>query len=287
VSWRHESYPTQVAAASWQGLVVHDPISGTEVSRSPSSRPRDVRRAHRPVEWRKPKGGKRRPMALEATKIAIERTVHLKSSGLWHRIARSVPVAGYARQYALDRVRDFREDGAKTFAAVLGVMLLACDIRTGFLGRPPKAGPYWQRYKLRDIAQLALDRQDKSAVRQTRRAIMCIQALGWMNPPSVIRYERNGKMRSDAAFRWLNLKAICAALETATLFKRDRAHAIANHARAAALSPVFPGSEAQREAASDSAALAPAPEPRATGGPVRSMSAVNPAAEILKRLEKL
>lgn len=103
------------------------------------------------------------------------------------RISRNVIVAGYALDKALTRVRALRKDGAESLLAMSVALLYLADVRTGFVGKPRQGGGPWQRYTLRDLAQLAYGAQTGAELERAKRSIDMMVSLGWAFPTKQVR----------------------------------------------------------------------------------------------------
>ena len=115
-------------------------------------------------------------------------------------------------------------------------LLYTTDVRTGFVGKPRAGGGRWQRYSLRDMAQLAYGSQGKGDVRRASRAIAAIVSLGWAYPTKQVRrHAGDATFRSEAGVRRLNLKRICDMTGTTWLLQRDRRYADQKHGTNTAL----------------------------------------------------
>lgn len=185
---------------------------------------------HKRVRWRRPSGGKRRPGVLDATRAELVRGLEQRQGSVWMRINRIVIVAGYPIARALERVRALRADGAESLLALAVALLYLADVRSGFVGKPRSGGGRFERYTLRDLAQLAYGAQGEAELRRARRALDMMVSLGWAYPTKQVR--RHSKTadgqdlwRSEAAVRRLNLQRLCDMTGTRWLLKRDRMHA--------------------------------------------------------------
>ncbi|MBD4060367.1 hypothetical protein GUI06_22140, partial [Xanthomonas citri pv. citri] len=123
-----------------------------------------------------------RPAVLDATREALVRSLEQRRGSLWMRISRNVIVAGYALDKALTRVRALRKDGAESLLAMSVALLYLADVRTGFVGKPRQGGGPWQRYTLRDLAQLAYGAQTGAELERAKRSIDMMVSLGWAFP---------------------------------------------------------------------------------------------------------
>lgn len=184
---------------------------------------------HKRVRWRKP-GGARRPGVIDATRCELVRSLEQRHGSVWARIKDQVHVAGYTVERARERVRAFRSDGAESLLAMVVALLYMTDVRTGFIGKPRAGGGRWQRYTLRDMAQLAYGGQGEKDVRRASRAIAVMVSLGWAYPTKQVRrYVGDTTFRSEAGIRRLNLRRICDMTGTTWLLQRDRRHADQKH----------------------------------------------------------
>lgn len=202
-------------------MCLPDRTGGVVATIEPGSR-------YRRVRWRKPADVKRRPPVLDATRSELVRGLEQKHGSLWGRIAGNVIVAGYARDRALNRVRRLRNQGAESLLAMAVALLYLADVRTGFIGRPQKgAQGAWDRYTLRDLAQMAFGAQTEADIRRARRAIDMMISLGWAFPTRQVRRfnEADQSFISLAGVRRLNLDRLCSMAGTSWLLKRDRMHA--------------------------------------------------------------
>lgn len=180
---------------------------------------------HKRVHWRKPAGA-RRPGVIDATCKELVRCLEHRRGAVWARIKYQAHVAGYTVERTGERVRAFRSDGAESLLATMVALLYMTDVRTGFIGKPRAGGGRWQRYTLRDIAQLAYGSQEKGDIRRASRAIAVMVSLGWAYPTKQVRrYSGDATFRSEPGVRCLNLKRICDMTGTAWLLQRDRSHA--------------------------------------------------------------
>lgn len=147
------------------------------------------------------------------------------------RIKKTAIVAGYALARALHRVRAFRSDGAEAALAMTVALLYLADIRTGFVGKPREGGGPWERYTLRDLAQLAFGSQSEADVRRASRAIDVLHGWGWMYPTKQVRRHvtdsagNDDGFRSEPAVRRLNFDRICKMVGTSWMLSRDRIEA--------------------------------------------------------------
>lgn len=189
-------------------------------------------RAHKRVRWRKPPPGKkRRPGVIDTTRAELVRGLELRQGSLWMRISRAVIVAGYPIARALFRVRALRSDGAESLLAMAVALLYLADVRTGFVGKPRAGGGPWERFTLRDLAQLAFGAQTEADIRRARRAFEMMVSLGWAHPTKQVRRHAGvdatgaDAFASEPAVRRLNLTRLCEMVGTAWLLKRDRQHA--------------------------------------------------------------
>lgn len=188
---------------------------------SPASAPG---RSHKRVQWRKPKGT-RRPGVIDATRAELVRCIEQRSGHVWARIKHRVAVSGYTLDRANERIRALRSDGAESLLAMVVALLYMSDVRTGFVGKPRAGGGRWQRYSLRDIAQLAYGAQGDADVRRASRALSSMVSLGWAIPTKQVRrMTAESTFRSEPGVRWINLKRICEMAGTSWLLKRDRVH---------------------------------------------------------------
>lgn len=196
----------------------------------PASGPATLR-PHKRVQWRAPRGPKKPPQVIGATTAELVRALEQRRGSIWTRIKDLVPIAGYARSCARERVRSFRSDGAASLLAMVVALLHLSDIRSGFVGKPrPYIGGRWQRYKLRDLAQLAYQGQSDADLRRAARALSCMVDLGWASPAKQVRqYTEDGTFRSEPAIRMLNFNRICRMAGTTWLLQRDRKHADQKH----------------------------------------------------------
>lgn len=196
----------------------------------PLSEPAGNGRPHKRVRWRQPRGGKKRPGVLEATRAELVRGLEHRHGALWMRIRYNVIVAGYPIARALTRVRGLRGDGAESLLALAVALLYLTDVRTGFIGKPRPGGGRRERYTLADIAQLAYGAQGEAELRRARRSLDMMVSLGWAFPTKQVRRHAtdakgNDLWRSEAAVRRLNLERLCDMTGTRWLLKRDRIHA--------------------------------------------------------------
>ncbi len=146
------------------------------------------------------------------------------------RISRNVIVAGYALDKALTRVRALRKDGAESLLAMSVALLYLADVRTGFVGKPRQGGGPWQRYTLRDLAQLAYGAQTGAELERAKRSIDMMVSLGWAFPTKQVRrHTKDAEGRdgwcSEPGVRRLNFQRLCDMAGTSWLLKRDRKHA--------------------------------------------------------------
>ena len=181
-------------------------------------------RAHKRVQWRKPKKAKkRRPHVLDVTRDALVRGIELRQGSMWHRICNAVAVAGYSLQKSANRVRALRSDGAESLLAMTVALLYLADIRSGFVGKPrPTDGP-WQRYTLRDLAQLAYGSQTDADLRRARRSLDMMVSLGWAAATKQARrYVGDGEFRSDPGVRRISFDRICELAGTQGLLSHCR-----------------------------------------------------------------
>lgn len=184
---------------------------------------------HKRVRWNKP-SGTRRPGVIDATRAELVRCLEHRHGSIWTRIKDQAHVAGYTIERSRNRVRAFRSDGAESLLAMIVALLYMTDVRTGFIGKPRVGGGRWQRYTLRDMAQLAYGSQGKGDVRRASRAISVMVSLGWAYPTKQVRrHTGDASFRSDAGIRRLNLKRICDMTGTTWLLQRDRRHADQKH----------------------------------------------------------
>ncbi len=180
---------------------------------------------HKRVRWRKPAGA-RRPGVIDATRYELVRSLEQRHGAIWTRIKDQVHVAGYTIERARERVRAFRSDGAESLLAMVVALLYMTDVRTGFVGKPRVGGGRWQRYTLRDLAQLAYGAQGERDVRRASRAIAVMVSIGWAYPTQQVRrYAGDASFRSEPGVRRLNLRRICEMTGTTWLLERDRRHA--------------------------------------------------------------
>ena len=190
-----------------------------------------ARRPHKRVRWRKAPG-KRRPGVIDATRAELVRCLENRQGSAWLRIKDRIDIAGYSIERAMKelRVRAFRSDGAESLLALVVALLYMTDIRTGFVGKPRAGGGRWERYTLRDIAQLAYGGQTDAEVRRATRAIAGMISLGWAYPSKQVRrLQEDGSFRSEAGVRRINLRRICDMTGTTWLLERDRRHADQKH----------------------------------------------------------
>ncbi|KLB41437.1 hypothetical protein GEV893_08545 [Xanthomonas perforans] len=244
------------------------------------------------MHWRQPKppsGKKRRPAVLDATREALVRSLEQRRGSLWMRISRNVIVAGYALEKALTRVRALRSDGAESLLAMSVALLYLADVRTGFVGKPRQGGGPWQRYTLKDLAQLAYGGQTVAELERAKRSIDMMVSLGWAFPTKQVRRhtkdaEGAAVWCSEPGVRRLNFQRLCDMAGTSWLLKRDRKHAdqargigVASFAQAHARRqpPQKPGVTPRTDAARPAAH-------RATGDPPGdAQSAVRHISDIL------
>lgn len=218
-----ENFPVALAAA---GSHVRR-TRGTQAELSEQEKSEVVR--HKRVRWSKPKGA-RRPGVIDAMRCELVRCLEQRQGSCWTRIKYQVHVAGYTIERAGERVRAFRSDGAESLLATVLALLYMTDVRTGFVGKPRAGGGQWQRYTLRDIAQLAYGSQGEGDIRRASRAIAAMISLGWTYPTKQVRrHTGDATFRSEAGVRRLNLKRICDMTGTTWLLQRDRRHADQKH----------------------------------------------------------
>ncbi|QCZ67282.1 hypothetical protein CAI18_23315 (plasmid) [Xanthomonas citri pv. punicae] len=249
-------------------------------------------RPHKRVHWRQPKppsGKKRRPAVLDATRDGLVRGLEQRQGSLWMRISRNVIVAGYALDKALTRVRALRKDGAESLLAMSVALLYLADVRTGFVGKPRQGGGPWQRYTLRDLAQLAYGAQTGAELERAKRSIDMMVSLGWAFPTKQVRrHTKDAEGRdgwcSEPGVRRLNFQRLCDMAGTSWLLKRDRKHA--DQARGTGVAS-FAQAHARRQSPQDAGttprtgAARPAAH-RATGDPPGgAQSAVQHISDIL------
>ncbi len=246
-------------------------------------------RLHKRVRWRVPTGGKRRPGVLDAIRAELVRGLEMRQGSLWHRVGRVAIVAGYPIERALNRVRSLRADGADSLLAMAVALLYLADVRTGFIGKPlPDRGP-WQRYTLRDLAQLAYGAQGTAELRRARRSLDVLVSLGWLFPTKQVRrHQEDGSFRSEPAVRRLNLTRLCQMTGTGWLLNRDRQHA--DRTRGPDTAPINEERQHRQErlqvASGNSRAAGHRRLPKATGDPPIGSGGAQALANILDLLGK-
>lgn len=215
---------------------------------APTMAAQGVRRLHKRVEPRLLPGLHRMPGVIGLTCKQLARTFDMRVGALWMRIRHAMIVSGYPMARALERVRAVRSDYAETLHAVAVALLQHADIRTGFIGLPPRNGGGWERLTLRHIAQLAFGSQTPADVRRVQRALDGMLHLGWLFPTTQMRrrqdtVDEDGQpiYRSEPAIRRLNLFRMCRMCGTLFLLRRDIRHAEqtkrASHPAAATTTP--------------------------------------------------
>ncbi|KTF29528.1 hypothetical protein LMG919_22445, partial [Xanthomonas vesicatoria] len=162
--------------------------------------------------------------------VALVKNLEERDGALWLQVRHSVSVAGYALDKALTRVRALRSDGAASLLAMSVALLYLADVRTGFIGKPRDGGGPWQRYTLRDLAQLAYGGQTGAELERAKRSIDMMVSLGWAFPTKQVRrHTKDAKGAvvwcSEPGVRRLNFKVLCGMAGTTWLLKRDRKHA--------------------------------------------------------------
>lgn len=210
-----------------------DQPSSTPLTSTPASDRRP--RKPRGPTWRIPMrpadrpGGKRLPEVIRVAAGVLAASLRTKHGLAWRTVCRNAIVAGYAGARAMERKNQFRADGADTLVHVMRALMEAADVRTGFVGRPPKeAGGRWTRLTLQDIAWRAIGNQTPAAVRRTKDALQVAINLGWLEPTiRVNRYDQDKHVvRGAPGVRRVNWDAICACTGTERYLESARAHAL-------------------------------------------------------------
>lgn len=203
---------------------------------------------HKRVRWHKPTG-KRRPGVIDATRAALVRCLEMRQGAAWSRIRDRIAITGYTIEQAQNgRIRSLRSDGAESLLAMAVTLLHASDVRTGFVGKPRIGGGRWERYSLRDLAQLAYGSQGAADIRRASRAIAGMVSLGWIWPSKQVRRPAGDQsFRSEAAVRRVNLSRICDMVGTRWLLERDRRVADQKHGTNTANLAEAREAKAQRE----------------------------------------
>lgn len=248
---------------------------------------------HKRVQWRRPTAGKRRPGVVDATRAELVRGLEQRMGPIWFRIHRHAVIAGYAiERFAKEgRVRALRKDAAESLLAMTVALLYLADVRTGFVGRPPKTGTghRWDRYTLADLAQMAFGAQTPAELRRARRALDVMISVGWAFPTKQVRrYKDDGTIRSEAGVRRLNLTRLCAMAGTSWLLSRDRQHAdrVRGNGTASMEEARQRRQTGQEPRQGREAAIAGRSSPPATGDPPPRLGAVHEIAAIAELFAK-
>lgn len=186
-------------------------------------------RTHRRFGWRKPAigpGKRRRPPVIDATASALVRGLEQRLGGLYHRLSRHTVIAGYSRgrEREQGRRRRWRSDGVESVLGMLVALVYSADVRSGYIGRPRKGGPGWERYGIEDLARFAYGSVDDATLKRASRALFVISGLGVLATSAQPRTTLpTGEVRGEFSHRKLVWERLCDLCGTTWLLRKDRA----------------------------------------------------------------